>query len=663
MGADILMGNVVSIFVFGLSYGLVLFLLASGLTLTMGLMRVVNMSHGAFYMIAGYVGVEVYKVTNSWLLGTVAAAALAALLGLILEVGFLRRLYKHPTYQVLLTIGIINILNNIAQWIWGGYAATAPTPLVFRFSIDIMGTHIPAFRFVIIAFGVIVAILLWFLQDKTRVGAMVRAGMDNGEVAGTLGLNNKIVFTGVFVLGSLVAGVASMFGGTLTGLDMSTSWSVLLNSIIVVVVGGTGSIQGALLGGMIIGIADAFGKVYLPSAFTPVIIYAVLIIILLIKPAGLLGRKVDMNKAADDGILQSGDGAGSRRVRAFWEGDATSNLRTSTRARAHRFTPYIFILLVLAILPQFIGTYTQTIMSKVLIYALFAMSLDVVMGYTGMRSFGHAAYFGLGGYIIAIFAQQFGITSFWIMLPIVIVMCAVLAAILGYFTLRLSGTYFLLVTMAFAQLLRVIAEQWKTVTKGTDGLFVKMPDLGFKISWTSQKFYYLVLIFFVICFFILNRVMRSSFGRSLIGVRENEGRMRSLGFNTWAVKYRGVIIAGIFSGIAGMLYAYAYQTVVPSQFGVETSALPMLMVILGGGATLWGPALGAVVITLVQNYANIYMAERWPLILGIVYVLCVLFLRGGLSPYLANAWNWIGNKVFAKKGSVPVTEKTTGGEE
>jgi branched-chain amino acid transport system permease protein len=641
--------NLLSLFVIGISYGLILFLLAAGLTLTMGLMRVINMSHGAMFMIAGYFGVWTYIRTGSWIFAVVAAGVLAATLGLLLETVFLRRLYDNPANQVLLTIGFINILNNIAQWIWGGFPAGVPIPNLLNFSVTIGNIGIPAFRFFVIGFGVVTAVLLWLLQDKTRIGAMVRAGMDNSEVAGALGMNNKILFSGVFVLGSLIAGVTSMIGGTQTGLNMNTGWNVLLSSIIVVVIGGTGSIQGALLGGVIIGLIDAFGKAYFPD-FAAFLIYLVLIVVLLIKPSGLLGRKMDVDKAADDSIKQVG--AAAKRHVPVWEENALAAHGMGRKLQAYHKAPYLLVVVALAAIPFLAGTYTQSMMTKVLIYALFAMSLDVIMGYTGMRSFGHAAFFGMGGYAVGLLSKNAGIDSFWTILLLVLLISAALSALIGYFTLRTSGTYFLMVTMAFGQLLYVVADKWYALTGGSDGLVgIPRPALGFDVSWTTSKIYYFVLVIFVICYFLLHRFMRSSYGRSLLGIKQNEGRMRSLGFNTWLLKYKAMIIAGVFAGVAGLLYAYAYGQMVPSLFSLDSSAMPMLMVIMGGNATLWGPALGALVIVLFQNYSGIYMPDRWPLLLGIMYVLCVMFLRGGFSRYLTNFWEWVGSRVFGRFAS------------
>ena len=653
--------NIIANLILGVSYGLILFLLATGMTLTMGLMRVVNMSHGAIYMICGYLGVSVYNYTGSWILAVIAGAVLGAVLGLFLEVGFLRRLYDKPTNQVLLTIGFINIINNVTQWIWKGFPISAPTPKIFSgAAIQIGGVGIPPFKFFIIAFGIVMAVLLWLLQDKTRIGAMVRAGMDNREISGTLGINNKIVFTGVFVLGSLIAGMCSIIGGTVTGFTMTTSWNVLLNSIIVVVIGGAGSIQGALIGGIVIGVVNSFGTVYFNN-FASFLIYLLLIIVLVVKPTGLMGRKIDVDKAADNAINQIGS---AKKRGAVWTAKELGLKTAGERAklRIYRWLPSILVLLVLCCVPIFASTYLQSMMTKVLIYALFAMSLDVIMGYTGMRSFGHAAYFGLGGYLVGILANFAGITSFWLVLPIVIIVSALISAIVGYFTLKTSGTYFLMVTMAFGQLFSVVAEKWISVTGGSDGLGgIPKPQLGFDFKWKSWSLFIFVLVIFVICYIVLRMIMRSSYGRSLVGVRENEGRMRALGYNTWALKYGGVIIAGTFAGIAGMLYAYSYNLMVPTTLALEQSAMPMLMVIMGGGATLWGPGLGAAAIILFQTFVSTHWQDRWPLFLGLLYVVCVMFLRGGFAPYLTKFWDWVGRKLFrkniAENESAPAAQK------
>ena len=214
---------------------------------------------------------------------------------------------------------------------------------------------------------------------------------------------------------------------------------------------------------------------------------------------------------------------------------------------------------------------------------------------------------------------------------------------IGYISLRVSGIYFLLVTMALGQLLSTVAIRWYSLTGGTNGMVVNAPSqLGFNVQSDNLKYYYLVFAFFVVCFLVLKLIVRSPFGNTLVGIRENEPRMRSLGFNTWALKYVAVVIGALFAGVAGVFWAFFSLNMVPSYVALEMSALPMLMVIMGGPATLWGPCLGAAVIVLAERYSSNYLPERWPLILGGIFVLCVMLLRGGFAHYLSLLWSKIG---------------------
>jgi branched-chain amino acid transport system permease protein len=643
------MGTVLSVFVIGMSFGLILFLLAAGLSLTMGLMRIINMAHGALYMFGGFVGLAVAKYTHNYWAGLVAGAVCAGVMGLLLEIGFLRRLYKQEASQVLLTIGFIYILINVAQWIWGTYPLSGIVPGVLSGSVPIGSVTIPGFRFFIIGVGLIMAALLWLFQERTKIGAIVRAGMDNREVVGTLGINLRRVFTGIFALGSLVAGLCGLLGAPITGVNLGIGWDALLLSLIVVVIGGTGSIQGALLGGVVIGLLDAFGKAYFP-AFAYFIVYVALIVILLIRPSGLLGRKMQSDTGAERFEKAGASAGGGEGLEAAGVGSLAI---PRWRMGLHKGLPFLFVILVLVLVPLFSGSYLQGMITKVLIFAVFAMSLDLTMGYAGLISFGHAAFLGVAGYAVGVLTLRTPITSFWLVALISLAITLVLVAVIGYMSLRVSGIYFLLVTMAFGQLLSVVATKWYSLTSGTDGLVgISRPKLGFDVSWTSLKYYYLVFVFFVVCFVILRRIVGSSFGSTLVGIRENEPRMRSLGFNTWALKYVAVIIGGFFAGVAGILFAYFYGNMVPTYVGLQYSALPMLMVIMGGPATLWGPCLGAAVIVLVQHYSGIYMPDRWPLLLGGIFVLCVMLMKGGFARYLSALWSRIGF-VRVKTARVP----------
>lgn len=275
-----------------IAYGAILFLLASGFSLIFGVMGILNLSHGALYMVGAYVGwtVTVKHGLNFWL-GALAGGMVAGLLSLIMEAGFFRRLYKQLNEQMLLTFGFVYILDNLARWIWGPlYKAPFTTPALSG-SINILGSKYPTVRIAIIFIGIIIAIGLWWLQDKTRIGAMIRAGMDDKETALALGINLPLVATLSFFVGSFIAGFAGVIGAQVMGVYPEMSMNVMLLVLAVIIIGGVGSIQGTLLGAAILGIIDSFGKSLFPD-YAMFTVYLAMIVVLLIKPSGILGRQV-----------------------------------------------------------------------------------------------------------------------------------------------------------------------------------------------------------------------------------------------------------------------------------------------------------------------------------------------------------------------------------
>jgi branched-chain amino acid transport system permease protein len=275
----------------GISFGMVLFLIAAGLSIVMGVMGITNLAHGALYMMGAYVGwtIAVQWGLNFWLAVFLGGLA-GALTGLIIERGFLRRLYRQPNEQVLLTFGFVYILSNVCIWIWAGHRRLQFTDPALFGSMTISGMPFAKDRLAIVLIGTIIAIALWWLQERTRVGAIVRAGMDDKEMTTGLGINLERVSMLVFLLAAFIAGAAGVIGAQLLGVYSWLGTDILLWALIVVIVGGLGSVQGALLGGIVIGLIDTFGKALFPqlSMFT---IYLAMIVILLAKPSGLLGRR------------------------------------------------------------------------------------------------------------------------------------------------------------------------------------------------------------------------------------------------------------------------------------------------------------------------------------------------------------------------------------
>ncbi len=276
----------------GISFGMVLFLAGSGLSVVMGVMGITNLAHGALYMLGGYVGwtVAIHYEMNFWL-AVFVGGLVSGLIGLIIERIFLRHLYKQPNEQVLLTFGFVYIITNLCIWVWGGRPRMQFSSPALSGLLDIFGMPYPITRLVIIGVGLIVAIVLWWLQDRTRIGAIIRAGMDDKEMTMGLGIDLDKVSMLVFFLAAFVAGVAGVVGAQLMGVHSILGIDILLVALIVVIVGGMGSVQGALSGGILIGLIDTFGKSLFPQ-FAMFTMYLAMVVILLVKPSGILGRRV-----------------------------------------------------------------------------------------------------------------------------------------------------------------------------------------------------------------------------------------------------------------------------------------------------------------------------------------------------------------------------------
>jgi branched-chain amino acid transport system permease protein len=278
----------------GISFGCVLFLLSSGLSFTLGLMGILDLSHGALYMVGAYVGWTVAAhLGYSFWLAALSAAIVSGAIGVIMESGLLRRQNRLPNEQVLLTIGLVYILTNLCLWIWGSITKPPYTAKFLTSAITVAGWLYPFSRVAIIIAGLLVAFGLWWLQDKTRIGAMVRAGMDDRDMTKGLGINLELVAGGLFFVRAFLAGFAGVIGAQLIGANVGLGLDILLLALIVVVIGGMGSIQGSPIGAMMIGLVDAFGKILFPD-FAMFMLYflMVLVLVLVIKPTGLLDRRL-----------------------------------------------------------------------------------------------------------------------------------------------------------------------------------------------------------------------------------------------------------------------------------------------------------------------------------------------------------------------------------
>jgi branched-subunit amino acid ABC-type transport system permease component len=274
----------------GLAYGALLFLLSVGLTLIFGMLDVVNLAHGSFYMLGAYAGLTTLAVTGNFWLAALAAPIAVGLVGALVERGLLRRLYRRsPLDQVLLTFGLIYLFEDLVKWGWGGRIRSIPPPDIFSGRVTFAGLTFPSYRLFLIAFGLALAVLLWLVIEKTRLGAIIRAGVYDAEMAAGMGIDIGRVFTLVFALGAALGGLSGVIAGPIQSAYPSMGVSILIPALIVVVVGGLGSLKGSLVGSLIIGQAETFGKVWLPGV-SMLMIYVVMALIVLLRPQGLFGR-------------------------------------------------------------------------------------------------------------------------------------------------------------------------------------------------------------------------------------------------------------------------------------------------------------------------------------------------------------------------------------
>ena len=271
----------------GVSFAMLLFILASGLELMFGVMNVINLAHGSFYMVGAYIGVIVVKLTGNFLVGISAGMAMGAFLGMMTDRLFFSRIPDH-LQQVLLTFGLVYILADFCKFLWGGDPIGIPVPEFLKGSIMLGGMSFPVYRLLVVLIGLLVAFGLWLFQEKTLLGAIVRAGVDDKEMVSGFGINIRVINTAVFSFGSLLAGLAGVVGSPILFVYPRISWEILILSLMVVVVGGMGSLRGAFIGSLIIGLTDSLGKFIVPSA-AMVLTFSVMVIFLIIKPSGIFG--------------------------------------------------------------------------------------------------------------------------------------------------------------------------------------------------------------------------------------------------------------------------------------------------------------------------------------------------------------------------------------
>jgi branched-chain amino acid transport system permease protein len=615
----------------GLSAASGLFLVAAGLSLIFGVTRVINIAHGSLYMVGTYLAytfaTKFGGVLGFWG-GIVATAILIGLFGAMIEFVLLRRIYRAPELlQLLATFALVLIINDATLWLWGPEDLLGPRAPGLRGAVEILGRHLPSYDLFLIFVGPVVLLVMYITLAKTRFGRLVRAATQDREMVGALGVNQALLFTVTFAVGSLLAGLGGALQVAREPANLSTDLVVIGDAFVVVVVGGMGSITGAYIAAVIIaevkalciglGVVDLGFMTVNFSKLTLVAEFLVMAIVLIVRPYGLLGRA--------QGVVRS-------------IADPENPIRPANIAIK---TLGILVLAALLTLPFFADQFPYLLVLgiDVLIAILFATSLHFIMGPGGMHSFGHAAYFGLGAYGAALVVK-------WLAAPMGLALVAAPlvalagALLFGWFAVRLSGVYLAMLTLAFAQIVWAAVFQWEALTGGSNGVVGTWPPKPFD---HAAIFYLLTLILAVAGVLLLRRFLFAPFGYAMRAGRDDPLRAEAIGIDVKRVHWLAFAAAGAVCGVAGGLFAFAKGSISPEAIHLGRSIDGLVMVLLGGIQTLSGPIVGASAFAVLQDTV-MRQTEYWRALLGAIILFLVLVFPLGIVGTTAAIFGRFGSR-------------------
>jgi len=609
------MGFFVAQLLTGLANAGALFLVASGLSIIFGVTRVVNFAHGSFYMLGAYIAWTLMNhltgAAGFW--GSVVLTGLAVgLIGLLVEMVILKPIYRSPElYQLVATFGVILVVRDLTEYIWGPEDLIGPRAPGLDGTVMLMGQAIPTYDLVLIALSLIVLGGLWLLFNRTRVGVLIRAATQDREMVGALGVNQAVLFTGVFFLGSFLAGIGGASQLPKGGANLMMDLNIIASVFVVVVIGGMGSIFGAFVASVLVSELQVFGVRLLPQS-TLVLMFVVMAIVLVLRPEGLFGRP-------ETTPYQRGSAISPKPFRPF-------GLYGKMTAAA--------ILLILALVPLSHNSYLVYLLSDIVILCLFAASLHYILGIGGMISFGHAAFYGGGAYVAALFVHYLN-TPMELAIGLAPLGAGFAALIVGWFCVRLSGVYFAMLTLAFSQVIWSIVYQWTDVTGGSDGILNIWPS-----DWASSPvaYYYLVLVIGAGGIILLRTMAHTPFGYSLRGTRDSMLRAEAIGISVKHVQLAAFTFAGAMAGLAGSLFVFAKGSIFPTELSIDRSFDALIMVFLGGVQSLTGPTAGASVFTLLQDTLSSF--TYWRLGLGVIIILIVILSPQGIVGFGSRIAQW-----------------------
>ena len=588
----------------GLASASLLFLVGLGLSLIFGVTRIVNFAHGSLYMLGLYVATTIAGKLGGPLGfwgGAVAAALAVALVGVIIEVVILKRIYAAPELlQLITTFGVVLVIKDAALFLWGPDDILGPKAPGFKGAVEILGRAVPTYDLLMIAIGPVFLGLTWLLLSRTRWGTKVRAATQDREMASALGVNQAVLFTAVFALGSFMAGLGGALSMPREPANLGMDLGIIADVFVVTVVGGLGSIPGAYVAAIIVSVVKAWcigigdvklaGTVISFSKLTLVAEFIVMAVVLIWRPWGLFGSPPSLQRQA---------ALAATPLEPLGRGDLKYLLPAAV---------------VIALLPVAADQFTVVLTTDIVLFALFAASLGLLMGSGGMASFGHAAYFGAGAYAAAVLAKA-GL-PFLLAVPAGAVFAAALAAGFGWLCVRLSGVSLAMLTLALAQIAWAVAFQWDAVTGGSNGIVGVWPP-----SWLASKraYYGFAVGIAVLAIMAVWSLAHSPFGYALRAARDSNLRAEAIGIDTRRIQWAAFTLAGAFAGLAGALFVFSKGSLSPDSLSIPRSMDGLVMVLLGGVQTLIGPVVGAAVFIGLQDWI-VRATTYWQAILGLTVI-------------------------------------------
>jgi branched-chain amino acid transport system permease protein len=622
-------------FLSGLASAAALFLVASGLSIIFGVTRIVNFAHGAFYMLGAYVAfslTERLSGTLGFWGGIVLAAVIVALIGVLVEMLLLRRIYRSPElFQLLATFGLTLMVEDLAVLIWGPDDLLGRRAPGLRGAFDFFGQAIPTYDVLLMVLGPVVLGALWLLFHRTRWGVLVRAATQDRDMVAALGVNQKWLFTSVFALGVFLAALGGALQIPRDAVNHTMDLRIIVDVFVVVVIGGLGSITGAFVAAVLVSELNAFGILIFPK-ISIILVFLVMAAVLIVRPWGLFGKPEAAARQTPGLAVQP------------WR-------PLSAQARL----AFIGVLILAAALPLLGSNYALIVGAEIAIFVIFAVSLHFLMSVGGMASFGHAAYFGLGAYGVAFLAKLAGLPMIACLLlgPLLGLFGAI---IFGWFSVRLSGVYFAMLTLAFAQIVWSIAFQWVDVTGGDNGILGVWPAA---LVATPARFYWLSLAITALSVMVLRVLVFSPFGYALRATRDSGLRSEAIGINSKRIQWTAFVVAGTFAALAGALFAYLKGSVFPDNAGIALSVDSLVMVLLGGVETVSGAVVGAIVYKALSIWLVSYTELSKLVMGGVIVLLVVMFPKGIVGTFDSLVES--GKLSFLKRGSSRATQ-TEGAE-